>query len=74
MLPINGDLNFNNNPGILNLGAATVAGQPIIYEQFNTAMSNKADLVGGIVPTSQLPSGLSSNTLDFTNTFLCMGG
>ena len=69
MLPINGDLNFNSNAGILNLGAATTAGQPIIYEQFNTAMGNKADLVAGLIPNSQIP-----RSIDFTSNFLFMGG
>ena len=69
MLPINGDLDFNNNPGILNLGTAVQAGQPIIYEQFNIALGNKADLVGGLIPHSQLPT-----PKDFTPNFLFMGG
>jgi hypothetical protein len=58
MLPVNGDLDFKNNAGILNLAPAIQNGQPIVYEQFNNAMSSKADLVNGTVPSSQLPSNI----------------
>jgi len=65
MLPVNGDLDFKNNAGILNLAPAIQNGQPIIFEQFNTSLSNKADLINGVVPSSQLPTIYSNNSISF---------
>lgn len=71
MLPVNGDLDFKNNAGILNLAPAIQNGQPIVFEQFNTSLSNKADLVNGVVPSHQLP--ISSSNISISDLYRELG-
>jgi len=55
MISVNGDLDFKNNIGILNLAPAIQNGQPIVFEQFNTILLTKADLVDGVITNNQIP-------------------
>lgn len=58
MLPVNGDLDFKNNAGILNLGAATTNGQPIIWEQLQEVYN----ILNGFIETVVIinPLGITS--------------
>lgn len=69
VIPIRSTIDLENNNRIINSLLATSSGHLVEYTQYTTALSNKADLINGKVPYTQLPINI-----DFNNTFLLMGG
>lgn len=54
---------YRGSGGVTTVGAPTAAGHAVNKGTMDTALSSKADLVGGVVPTSQLPRVTLGETL-----------